>query len=321
MRKIYYPSDKGGCSWWRMRMPCIEEDQDILHRIINNVEFYDTVDEVIIQRQIDPRLIDLIRDTKNTKWIYDIDDVVFYEDVPLYNNSLDDFKDGFGEKAVAIMNECHEVRCSTVELADYYQPKTTTICTVRPNESARFWFSALRDYDRNMEYYNKYKKRPRVLWSGSASHLDVFGKGQDDDFSHVLGTIAKLAKDFQFVFLGECPYALRRLVDRGYAEFYPWVPIAHYPEFLSKLEINFAFAPLKDNLFNKCKSNIKFLESAYLGIPCIAQDMVTYKDAFLKFKNGDDLAKQLYSLRDDRKKYEKQVKLHLDYAEDHYLIV
>jgi hypothetical protein len=53
-----------------------------------------------------------------------------------------------------------------------------------------------------------------------------------------------------------------------------------------------------DNNFNKSKSDIKYIEGAVLGIPCMCQDLVTYSDVpdFLKFNNSEDLAVKVEQL-------------------------
>ena len=54
-------------------------------------------------------------------------------------------------------------------------------------------------------------------------------------------------------------------------------------------------APLTVNNFNNSKSDIKFVEAATLGIPCLCQDMHTYSTApdDLKFETGDDLEEKM----------------------------
>ena len=54
-------------------------------------------------------------------------------------------------------------------------------------------------------------------------------------------------------------------------------------------------APLTENNFNNSKSDIKFVEAATLGIPCLCQDMETYSTApdDLKFKTADDLEEKM----------------------------
>jgi len=51
----------------------------------------------------------------------------------------------------------------------------------------------------------------------------------------------------------------------------PWCPIETYPETLNNTELDMMLIPRKDNYFNRCKSNVKFLEAAMCEIPVIAQ--------------------------------------------------
>lgn len=52
----------------------------------------------------------------------------------------------------------------------------------------------------------------------------------------------------------------------------------HFPQFYADLDIDIAIAPLKDTLFNRCKSNIKWLEASMLEIPMVASDVLPYHD-------------------------------------------
>jgi len=51
-----------------------------------------------------------------------------------------------------------------------------------------------------------------------------------------------------------------------------------FPEFYASLGIDIAIAPIKDIPFNRCKTNIKFMEAAMLEIPTVASDVAPYKD-------------------------------------------
>ena len=51
---------------------------------------------------------------------------------------------------------------------------------------------------------------------------------------------------------------------------------APFPKFYADLGIDIAIAPIKDIPFNRCKSNIKFLEAAMLEIPIVASDVAPY---------------------------------------------
>lgn len=81
----------------------------------------------------------------------------------------------------------------------------------------------------------------------------------------------------------------------------PWCPIEVYPELLNSQRLDMMLIPRKDNYFNKCKSNIKFLEAAMCEIPVIAQS----------YENGpyeEILGQGMGLLVEDNSKWEKYIK-------------
>ena len=70
-----------------------------------------------------------------------------------------------------------------------------------------------------------------------------------------------------------CPDKLKPYVK----EFYTGVPIEQYPAKLASLNLDLALAPLEDNLFNHCKSNLRLLEYGACGFPVVCSDLITYR--------------------------------------------
>lgn len=54
-------------------------------------------------------------------------------------------------------------------------------------------------------------------------------------------------------------------------EWQPFVPAEEYYDTLNELKLDMIIVPRADNYFNRCKSNLKFLENSMLEIPTIAQ--------------------------------------------------
>lgn len=52
-------------------------------------------------------------------------------------------------------------------------------------------------------------------------------------------------------------------------EHFPWVPMHKYFETLNNLRLDILLIPRADTYFNKCKSNVKFLEAAMCEVPVI----------------------------------------------------
>jgi hypothetical protein len=118
----------------------------------------------------------------------------------------------------------------------------------------------------------------------------------EDDMTFMIQIIKDTAKDFKWVLFGYCPPELEEMAKDQTIEFHPTVPILNYPLKLQSLELDLVVVPLLDNEFNRCKTNIKFLECCALGIPVLAQDMPVYSNYMDKrwlFRNGDDLREKL----------------------------
>src|SRR5690606_16872331 len=60
-------------------------------------------------------------------------------------------------------------------------------------------------------------------------------------------------------------------------EFHPGVPIDKYSAALAALNLDLALAPVEQNLFNECKSNLRILEYGACGFPVIASDVACYR--------------------------------------------
>lgn len=67
-------------------------------------------------------------------------------------------------------------------------------------------------------------------------------------------------------------YAFWNKVD---IEWHSYVPYEEYYEYLNKLKLDMVIIPRKESYFNRCKSNLKFLENSMLEIPTIAQSFST----------------------------------------------
>lgn len=63
-------------------------------------------------------------------------------------------------------------------------------------------------------------------------------------------------------------------------EWHPFVPAEDYYEYLNDLKLDIAIIPRYDSLFNRCKSNLKFLENSMLEIPTIAQSFSTHDSPY-----------------------------------------
>jgi len=112
-------------------------------------------------------------------------------------------------------------------------------------------------------------KKPRVLYAGSMTHFkeghlgdfegpwvpwmrDAAGKGKID--LHCFGFSAP-------EFLADVPVTL-----------HPYVPAVAFPATVAAIRPDIYLAPLQDNEFNRCKSDLKLLEAAAIGAALLGSE-------------------------------------------------
>jgi len=320
-RALNYYADYGGCGFWRMVWPELllnGEQRAIINGLTTMVadpRFYTGLKAVRLQRQATPMQLKFVKFLKTLqttshdfKIIYEIDDIIFRDDIPDFNKCKMAFADDkILQSSLEMMQICDEISVTCQYMKDYYADKTgNKKITVIPNYAPKFWADGFYDMNKLNERYNKYKKRPRIGYCGSGTHIDISNNvNQQDDFYHIVQHIIKTRKDFKWVMMGCFPLPIKPFIDSGEIEFAPWSSIFKYPQAMYDLNLNATIAPLADCAFNRAKSNIKYLESAYQGIPGVYQDIITYKDAPLRFKTGNELIDRLKYLLENEDIYMK----------------
>jgi len=184
----------------------------------------------------------------------------------------------------------------------------------------KWWFDRYYNLSDLIKKYDKNKKKPIVAIFASGTHIDVTNRAnQQDDFAGVIQHIIKTRTEFNWHFYGSYPLNLKPFIDRGEMRYFPWVQLPDFPEAMANSGAQVTFAALQDNNFNRCKSNIKLIEAGALGLPCICPDMVTYKDAFLKYSNGNEFIDCLKTTLKNQSVYVEQCKKARAHAENFWL--
>lgn len=293
-RYVNYLADYSGCGHWRILWPENAINAEGLGMsqsttaMVTNPVWYTGVKCVKLQRQASAQQKEFVKFLKQVqqehgfKIVYEVDDVVFREVIPDYNK----FKFAFDteevrQNCIDIINLVDEVTVTCDFMRRLYQEKTgQEKITVIPNFIPYGWMGHQYNEHIVKKAFNKNKKKPRILYTGSGAHYDVDNKtGGKDDLSNVRDYIRKTVDEFQWVFVGAFPPTLVDLVQQQKIEFYPWQSLQKYPNFIANLNAQLMVAPLEVNDFNKAKSDIKFIEACILGIPCLCQDMETYQTA------------------------------------------
>jgi len=143
---------------------------------------------------------------------------------------------------------------------------------------------------------------PEPLKNNSdAVRVGLFGSTTlNGDFEPITGLLKELSqrKGVKLVMFGLPPKELHTdLVKETYKEelafwdsldieWQPFVGMADYFDTLNSLRLDLVLIPRKDNYFNRCKSNLKFLEASMLEIPVIAQGFNDGKDPYTRDIDG-----------------------------------
>lgn len=160
-------------------------------------------------------------------------------------------------RIVQALELCNRLIVSTQPLADYYAPYCADIRLVPNSLDPRYWSQKMRP--------TAQRQRLRVGWAGAAQHLG--------DLRLVENLVRELAHEVDWIFMGMCPDELRPYVK----EFHRFVSYKDYPAKLASLGLDIAIAPLEDNPFNACKSNLRLLEYGAMGWPVVCSDVYPFR--------------------------------------------
>jgi hypothetical protein len=317
-RAINYYADYSGCGFWRLIWPghllCAHQ-KAIVHGstvMCFDPRWYTNTQVVRVQRQATShqrKFYEFLKELSqkmNFRLIYEIDDIMFYEDIPSYNKFKPAFaSDEIRNNAIAMMQMSDEITVTCEFMKKYYMEKTGhKNVTVIPNYPPKWWIGNFFDEKKISTNFDSHRKKPRILYAGSGAHFDVENRvNQQDDFHHVLQAIVDTKDKYQWVFLGAYPLALRPYIMNGTFEFHNWSALYNYPEAISKLNVNMMVAPLQDNNFNKAKSDLKYVEACSFGLPIACQDMVTYENAPHKFKTGKEMIDVIDDVLSSKSRY------------------
>jgi O-antigen biosynthesis protein len=314
---IQLPADTSGCSWYRLLMPqytiessAPELNFSISRRFIADIKYFEGVNLIMAQRQVNNpqeiyfnKFLVPVSKAKGAWLIYNIDDCIYKDDIPKYNQAYSVYQDDqLMDNIKRMLNNADFILTTTETLKEYYVDRFNVDeknIIVIPNYIPKWWMGQYFDVNKSVERFNHHKNKPRVGIISSASHYNVNGVecDQKDDLELIYDVIEKTCNKYQWVMLGVPHYKLIPLIQQGKVHFHRGCDILHYPHVIDSLQLQAIVAPLQDNIFNRCKSNIKLLEGAALGVPVICSNLPVYsKYTDLVFDNHDELINQLSGL-------------------------
>jgi len=214
---------------------------------------------IILQRQLGDERLSALRKIKkfsNAFKVYELDD--YLPNLPVKNlHRLHMPKDIISHLRRALSYVDRFV-VSTEPMAEAFKDFHQDIRVVENRLDPRWW-GQLPLGKRHIS------AKPRVGWAGGAGHTG--------DLELISDVVRELAEEVDWVFFGMCPEKLRPYIK----EFHAGIDIASYPAALAGLNLDLALAPVEDNLFNQCKSNLRLLEYGACGYPVVCSDLVCYE--------------------------------------------
>ncbi|MCB5190876.1 glycosyltransferase [Methylobacillus arboreus] len=216
-------------------------------------------DAIVLQRQTTEERVEAMRSIKAFSQafkVYELDDYI--PNLPM--KSI--YRQRMPKDIIKILRQglsfVDRFVVSTPALAEAFAGLHADIRVVKNRLPVAWW--------KDLQSHRRTAAKPRVGWAGGNSHTG--------DLELIVDVIKELADEVEWVFFGMCPEKLRPYVH----EFHAGVAIDQYPKVLAGLNLDLALAPVEQNLFNECKSNLRLLEYGACGFPVICSDVRCYQE-------------------------------------------
>ncbi|AWY40664.1 glycosyltransferase [Pseudomonas putida] len=263
---LVHPADRGGCGQYRVIQPfnaqknagLIDGVQSDVFLPLTELERLAT-DAIIFQRQISEAQLNNMRRVQTFSKAFkvlELDD--YLPNLPLKSIHQGQMPKDIVRTLRRALSYVDRFVVSTGTLAEALGDFHPDI-RVMENRLDPRWWGALPVSQRRVS------AKPRVGWAGGNSHTG--------DLELIGDVVKALANEVDWVFFGMCPDNLRPYVK----EFHSGVEISLYPAALASLNLDLAVAPVEQNLFNECKSNLRLLEYGACGYPVVCSDLVCYQ--------------------------------------------
>jgi O-antigen biosynthesis protein len=262
---LAHPADPWGCGNYRVIKPFsalkaagqVDGMMSMGLLQVPDLERFDP-DVIVLQRQIgDERLEAMRRIRKFSRafTVYELDD--YLPNLPLKSAHRSQMPKDILKSLRRGLDFVDRFVVSTAPLAEAFAGLHSDIRVVRNVLPVEWWG--------NVQGLRRQARKPRVGWAG--------GVGHTGDLELIADVVKELAGEVEWVFFGMCPEKLRPFVH----EIHQGVDIDLYPEALARLNLDLALAPVEQNLFNECKSNLRLLEYGACGFPVVCSDVRCYQ--------------------------------------------
>jgi GT2 family glycosyltransferase len=257
-------SDGQGCGYWRCQIPLgllaasnLAEGRVEMGFWPDDLLTAVNPDVVVWQRAVEDHQFDHMRRYRRllpeALFVYELDDHLGA--VPAVSFHAGYIPPHLPERVGQGLSLCDRATTTTEPLAQWLRTLSDTPVHVVPNAVP---MARLR------ERKPRLSGRLRIGWAGGISHAG--------DLEILRPAMEAIGDDaVSWVFMGMAP------ADPPCRfQLHPGTSPHQYLDAMLSLDLDLALAPLENNTFNRCKSNLRLLESACIGVPVIAQAIEPY---------------------------------------------
>lgn len=208
--------------------------------------------------------------------ILETDDFVHY--VPPYNPGAKFYRPGSEETdiwASAQFKFVDHVQVTTPGLKRLYTQLHPNISILPNMIDPEYWID-------NLPEPEPHPEEVRIGWQGANAHWGDLRRLYDptNPETDVMNYIVKKYPQVKFYFVGQIPDWWLPLKKQGRLVHLPFHNLANHPKVNKSMGLDIGLAPLVDNLFNRGKSNIRWIEYSINKTATVASPVWAYtKDA------------------------------------------
>jgi GT2 family glycosyltransferase len=263
---LVFASDLQGCGFHRCAIPLVSLVQngmaegrlDLAQWPADMIQAA-APDVIVFQRYVEDGQIEAIKNARKAMpdalFVFELDD--YLGEIPKASFHAGFMPPNLSERIKTAMALCDRVTVSTEPLAEWFRDdlgakdvrvigNAVPMAAIRPREGRA-----------------KDGGRLRVGFAGGISHAG--------DLEIIRPAMQAIGEEVEWVFFGTQPKNPPVRV-----EFHPGVPPSEYQAHMMKLDLDLVLAPLEDNRFNRCKSNLRLIEAGMIGASVIAQRLEPY---------------------------------------------
>lgn len=291
MNILAFISGYDGCGYYRVQLPA---------KFLNKVEGFhfkiatqytnkdiDWADLVILQKQTNQQALPFIQYAKSRgkKIITEVDDDYF--NIPVWNPAYKHY-DGKHQDLINFYKISDAIVVTTPHLSKIVSPHTSKTYVI-PNSLDISTLDRLKkmeelEKNKHTQYLSVDQKKltleeakSRMLgktvigWGGSPTHLRDLEQATD-----ALLKLTNENKDTMVVMMACTTDTILKKMNPDQILLIKPVPIFLYPQVLASMPWDIGICPIEDNVFNRSKSNLKFLEFSINGFACVCSNVENY---------------------------------------------